>query len=93
MTGWLFQPGFRFGAGGPTLESLLFAQAAAGVDVRVILWASRVLLETRSPGGSIAEASRRVTEMNVEAAERLGFPDRVLRGAPAGRASPARLVR
>src|SRR5262245_33378111 len=31
VTGWLFQPGFRFGAGGPTLESLLFAKAAVGV--------------------------------------------------------------
>jgi phosphatidylserine/phosphatidylglycerophosphate/cardiolipin synthase-like enzyme len=71
VTGWLFQPGFRFGAGGPTLESLLFAKAAAGVDVRVVLWANRLLLETRSSGGSIAEAYRRVTEANVGAAERL----------------------
>lgn len=69
LTGWLFAPGFRFGVGGPTVETLLVSAAAAGIDVRVLLWASRLLLS--GPADGPLAAYRRVTELNVRAAERL----------------------
>ena len=42
VAGWFFTPGFRMGAGGPTLRELL-ADAAGRVDVRVLAWAGAPL--------------------------------------------------
>ena len=72
VTAWWLDPGFRFAPGGPTLLQLLTAKAAAGVDVRVILWANRNLLAfpqvvtALNLGGYLA-----VSQGNVAAAEAL----------------------
>ena len=72
LTDWWLDPGFRFAPGTPTLRQLLTAKAAAGVDVRVILWANRNLLALPQ---SVLSGLSNVCRGNVAAAE-------TLRGAP-----------
>jgi phosphatidylserine/phosphatidylglycerophosphate/cardiolipin synthase-like enzyme/peptidoglycan hydrolase-like protein with peptidoglycan-binding domain len=68
LAGWWVDPEFRF-VGGERLGDLLVARAAAGVDVRVIVWANRQALGAL--GSALAGAYRHVIVGNIQAAERL----------------------
>jgi phosphatidylserine/phosphatidylglycerophosphate/cardiolipin synthase-like enzyme len=68
LAGWHFTPSFRMGDGGPLLRDLL-ADAARGVDVRVLAWAGAPLPLFR-PGRADVRAVRdeltRGTRVQVE---------------------------
>jgi phosphatidylserine/phosphatidylglycerophosphate/cardiolipin synthase-like enzyme len=81
IAGWSLSDGFKF-EDGIELGYLLAAKAAAGVDVRVIVWANSMVLDvikqlgdtyvgellaTKTPAGPFAE----IVYQNVKAAERL----------------------
>jgi phosphatidylserine/phosphatidylglycerophosphate/cardiolipin synthase-like enzyme len=68
LTGWWLETGFTF-ATGDKLGDLLAARAAAGVDVRVIVWANRQALG--GLGAALAGPFRRVVLDNIRAAEEL----------------------
>ena len=71
VTSWWLEPGFRF-AGGDALGDLLTAKAAAGVDVRVIVWANRQMIAYPSLAGVLGGAPyQRVVRSNIAAAENL----------------------
>jgi phosphatidylserine/phosphatidylglycerophosphate/cardiolipin synthase-like enzyme len=73
IAGWWVDSGFRFAPpAGPTLQDILVSKVTAGVDVRVILWANKNLLDnpglvTRFGLGGFLN----VTLSNVRAAESL----------------------
>jgi phosphatidylserine/phosphatidylglycerophosphate/cardiolipin synthase-like enzyme len=49
VTSWLHEPGFTF-AGGGKVGALLVEKAALGVDVRVIVWANKQVLDNPKSG-------------------------------------------
>jgi phosphatidylserine/phosphatidylglycerophosphate/cardiolipin synthase-like enzyme len=71
LAGWWLDPGFRF-ADGSTLADLLVDRASVGVDVRVIAWANRQVLDNpRLAGVLVAGPYMRVIRDNIQAAELL----------------------
>ena len=74
VAGWFFTPGFRMGAGGPTLRELL-ADAAGRVDVRVLAWAGAPLPLFHPDRGEVREMRDELTrgtriQMQLDANER-----------------------
>ncbi len=69
-TGWYFDLGFTF-ATGETLGDLLEDRAAAGVDVRAIIWANRQVIDYPSLAGAFLESFRNLVIRNIRAAETL----------------------
>jgi phosphatidylserine/phosphatidylglycerophosphate/cardiolipin synthase-like enzyme/subtilisin family serine protease len=68
---WWLEPGFRF-AGGDLVGDLLLAKAAAGVDVRVIVWGNRQMIDHPTLAGALGGgAYQRVVRGNIAAAEDL----------------------
>ena len=71
LAGWWFSAGFTF-ADGTALGDLLVAKAAAGVDVRVIVWVNRQVLDSPRLAGVLgAGPYSRVIHDNIAAAEDL----------------------
>lgn len=71
VAGWMVRLSFRF-SGGDSLGDLLLAKALAGVDVRVIVWANRQLLDSPTLAGVLGGAAYLpIVRGNVEAAELL----------------------
>ena len=71
VTGWWFTPGFTFRSG-KTIQDLLLDAVSAGVDVRVILWANRQVLDNPGLAGALgAGPYARVVTQNVRGAETL----------------------
>ena len=68
VTGWLFNPDFQF-APGKTLRALLVDRANKGVDVRVVIWANRQLIDY--PSVPFLGNLRNLVINNVRAAEAL----------------------
>ena len=57
LAGWHFDPTFRLEEGGPTLRELL-AEAAEGVDVRVLAWAGAPLPLFHPDRGEVRQAGQ-----------------------------------
>jgi phosphatidylserine/phosphatidylglycerophosphate/cardiolipin synthase-like enzyme len=73
VAGWWIQRDFVFARGGPTLFDLLVEKASAGVDVRVIFWASRALIDFPAIVGTSARVAPiiAVVQSNIAGAEEL----------------------
>ena len=72
VAGWWIHHDFRFSPGGPKLFDLLVDKASAGVDVRVIFWANRQLIDFRGiVGFTRAAPFLAVVESNIRGAEDL----------------------
>lgn len=71
IAGWWFDPGFTF-ADTTKLGDLLVAKAALGVDVRVVVWANRQVLDSPQVAGPLGVGPYvRVIHDNIAAAESL----------------------
>ena len=71
LTGWWFTPGFTFSTG-KTIQDLLLDAVTAGVDVRVIVWANRQVIDNPGLAGALgAGPYARVVTENVRGAETL----------------------
>jgi phosphatidylserine/phosphatidylglycerophosphate/cardiolipin synthase-like enzyme len=69
MAGWWIDIGFLF-ADGDQLGALLRDRAAAGVDVRVVIWANRQVIDYPSLAGAIGlEPFKWLVTSNIQAAE------------------------
>src|SRR5262245_19866692 len=70
LTGWLFDSDFEF-ENGDELVALLRDCATAGVDVRVIVWANRQVLDYPTIAGALAGGFRNIIIGNIRFAETL----------------------
>ena len=70
VTGWWFNPDFEF-ANNEKLGELLADRAADGVDVRIIIWTNRQLIDYPSLAGAFLAPLRGLAIANIKAAETL----------------------
>jgi phosphatidylserine/phosphatidylglycerophosphate/cardiolipin synthase-like enzyme len=70
VTGWLFDSDFEF-EDDDKLVDLLSDCAAAGVDVRVIVWANRQVLDYPTIAGAVADGYDDIIKGNIHFAETL----------------------